>query len=182
MPGPGFVHEPLDMKVLILYIMARVAAPIDYDTLTDLSLCDGGIDFFLFAQAVEQLVDSEHLVRDDEGLYAITPKGRTNGGIMESSISGVVRDRCDKALAKVNAILRRNAQITAQVAEDGPGRCHVELGLSDDVGPIFSLRLIAPSPQQGQDMAQHFRKHPEDVFNTILSCLLQESREKEKEE
>ena len=179
MPGPSFIHKSLDVKVVILYIMARVAAPIDYDTLTDLSLCYKGADYFLFASAVEQLVESEHLVRDDGGLYAITQKGRTNGGAMESSISSVVRRECDVALAKVNATLRRNAQITAQVVEDGSGGCHVELGLSDDAGPIFHLRLAAPSGEHGEKMVQSFRERPEDVFNAILSCLLQEPKPQE---
>lgn len=179
MPRQGFIHESLDVKLLVLYIMGRVAAPIDFATLTDLSLCDEGVDYFLFAQAVEQLIDSGHLAKDDTGLYSITPKGRTNGGIMESSVPIVVRGRCDRALAKVNATLRRNAQITAQVVEDDDQRCHVELGLADDAGPIFALRLAVPATQQGQDMAQRFREHPEDTFNAILSCLLQETQEEE---
>ena len=29
MPRFGFIHDKLDIKFLILYIMARVAAPID---------------------------------------------------------------------------------------------------------------------------------------------------------
>ena len=179
MPGPGFVHQPLDVKVVILYNMARVAAPIDYDTLIDLSLCDPGIDYFLLAPAVDQLVESEHLMLGDDGLYPITQKGRTNGGVMESTLSSVVRDRCDQSLARVNATLRRNAQITAQVVEDGAGRCHVELGLSDDLGPILDLRLTAPSPQHGQAMTQRFRECPEDILNAILSCLLHQPQEKE---
>lgn len=179
MPRHGFIHESLDVKLLILYIMGRVAAPIDFATLTDLSLCDEGVDYFLFAQAVDQLIESGHLSKGDDGLYAITQKGRTNGGIMESSIPTVVRGRCNRALAKVNATLRRNAQITAQVVEDGPDRCHVELGLSDDAGPLFDLRLTVPSPQQGREIAQGFHDRPEDTFNAILSCLLQESEEEE---
>ncbi len=177
MPRQGFIHQPLDVKLLILYIMGRVAAPIDFATLTDLSLCDDGVDYFLFAQAVDQLIESGHLAKDDAGLYTITPKGRTNGGIMESSVPIVVRARCDRALAKTNATLRRNAQITAQVVEDDEQRCHVELGLRDDVGPIFDLSLTVPSAQQGRDMVQQFRERPEDTFNAILSCLLQEPEE-----
>ena len=179
MPGPGFVHEPLDMKVIILYIMARVAAPIDYATLTDLSLCDGGIDYFLFAQAVDQLIDSGHLTKDDQGLYAITEKGRTNGGAMESSVSSVVRDRCDKALARVNTVLRRNAQVTGQVVRDELGRCYVELGLADDAGSLLSLQLAVPDSQRGEEIAQRFRARAEDTFNAILSYLLQETEETE---
>ena len=42
----GFIHDKLDIKLLILYIMDRVAAPIDFATLTDLSMCDSGVDYF----------------------------------------------------------------------------------------------------------------------------------------
>ena len=75
MARPGFIHGKLDIKLLILYLMARVAAPIDFATLTDLSLCDDGVDYFLFAEAVPELVDSAHLSREGE-LYSITEKGR----------------------------------------------------------------------------------------------------------
>ena len=39
----GFIHDKLDIKLLVLYIMDRAAAPIDFATLTDLSLCDSGV-------------------------------------------------------------------------------------------------------------------------------------------
>lgn len=173
----GFIRQPLDVKLLILYIMSRVAAPIGLDTLTDLALCDEGVDYFLFAQALEQLVESGHLTKDDGGYYTITEKGRTNGGIMESSLPIVVRGRCDRSLARVNAALRRNAQITAQVTQDASERCQVELGLRDDLGPLFDLRLSVPSLAQGESIAQRFRERPEDTFNAILTCLLQSSEE-----
>ena len=37
----GFIHDKLEIKFLILYLMARVVAPIDFPTLTDLTMCDG---------------------------------------------------------------------------------------------------------------------------------------------
>ena len=47
----GFIHDKLDIKFLILYFMARVAAPIDFPTLTELTVCDDGIGYFEFAEA-----------------------------------------------------------------------------------------------------------------------------------
>lgn len=175
----GFIHGTLDIKVLILYIMSRVAAPIDFGTLTDLTLCDDGIDYFLYAQAVDDLVDKGHLAKGDDGLYTVTQKGRTNGGIMESSIPTVVRGRCNKALAELNATLRRNAQITARVDAHDPCRCQVELGLRDDSGPIFSLTLAVPSQKQGDEIARRFRERPESTFNSILTCLLHKPEEED---
>ena len=81
----GFIHDKLDIKFLILYFMARVAAPIDFPTLTELTVCDDGIGYFEFAEAVSELVESGHLTLED-GLYSITEKGRENGAACESSL------------------------------------------------------------------------------------------------
>lgn len=47
MPQFGFIRDKLDVKVLVLYLAARVAAPIDFATLTDLCMCDEGVDYFM---------------------------------------------------------------------------------------------------------------------------------------
>ena len=81
----GFIHDKIEIKFLVLYIMARVASPIDFPTLTELTMCDEGVDYFDFAEAVAELVDTGHLTLE-EGVYAITDKGRQNGEACESSL------------------------------------------------------------------------------------------------
>lgn len=176
MPRAGFIHDPLDIKLLVLYIMSRVAAPIDFATLTDLVLCDDGIDYFLFAQAVEELIQTGHLSKDEGGLYSATEKGRANSDIMESSLPTVVRGRCNRALAQLNDVLRRGQQVTAQVSER-EGRWQVELGLADDLGPLLQLTLTVPSQAQGEEIAQRFQKSPEETFHTITAYLCQGPKE-----
>ena len=41
----GFVHDMLDVKVLILYIMARVAYPVDLQKIYELSYQDDGLSY-----------------------------------------------------------------------------------------------------------------------------------------
>ena len=89
MARPGFIHDPLDIKLLVLYVMSRVSAPVDFSTLTALALQDDGMDYFLFAQAVEELVASGHLSLADDGLYSITDKGCDNSAVMENSLPSV---------------------------------------------------------------------------------------------
>lgn len=174
MARPGFIHDPLDIKLLILYVMARVAAPVDFSTLTTLSLQDDGMDYFLFAQGVEELVASGHLLLTDDGLYSITEKGRANSAVMENSLPSVVRGRCNRALALCNDALRRSAQVTAQVDVFPGGRCQLTLGLEDDAGALFHLNLAVPSQEQGQQVADRFRAAPEKLFHAILGVLLAE--------
>lgn len=81
----GFIQDEMDLKLLVLYIMARIAAPITFLQLLELALCDAGVDYFSLTQAVEHLVETEHLSREGER-YAITEKGRRNSEICESSL------------------------------------------------------------------------------------------------
>lgn len=99
MPQFGFIRDKLDVKVLVLYLAARVAAPIDFATLTDLCMCDEGVDYFMFAQAVSELVESEHL-QIEEDFYTITDKGRKNGSVWEESLPFSVRQKCNRNLAR----------------------------------------------------------------------------------
>ena len=166
----GFIHDKLDTKLLVLYIMDRAAAPIDFATLTDLSLCDPGVDYFQFAEAVSELEASGHLERQGE-MYAVTGKGRRACAAGESSLSPVIRRRCDQRLSPLNQALKRREQVRAQVTQQPQG-FDVRLSMDDDKGSLFSLTLLAPTREDAQRIADSFLDHPDRVYNGLLGILL----------
>lgn len=166
----GFIHDELDIKLLVLYIASRAAGPLDFATLTDLTLCDSGVDYFLFSQAVSGLVERGHLQLEN-GMYAITEKGRENITALESGLPSVVRGRCDRTLAPINAALRRVRDITAR-AEEEDGRWRAELGLADESGTLLRLTLAAPSQESAQQIVQNFQNRAESIFQQLLPLLL----------
>lgn len=170
MSRPGFIHDKLDIKFVVLYLMSRVAAPIDFSTLTELTLCDDGIDYFEYTECVDELVRSEHLTLEEKR-YAITEKGKRNSGICESSIPFVIRLKCDEALTKINAVLRRNAQVRAEVVEREDGFYNARLILDDQSGNLLTLELLTVSVQQGEQLGKRFREKPELIYNGIIELL-----------
>lgn len=167
----GFIHSKLDIKLLILYLVSRFAGPVDFSTLTDLAMCDDGVDYFQYAEAVSELVSSGHLELDDD-MYAITDKGRRNISAGESSLSPVIRKRCDQRLIPLNNAIQRKAQVQALLEDGKDGGCTVRLKLADKDAPIFELSLWAPSPEAGHQITDKFRAHPERIYNGILGVLL----------
>ena len=166
----GFIHDKLDVKLLVLYIMARIAAPIDFATLTDLSMCDSGVDYFQCAEAVSELLASGHLTLAEE-CYSITDKGRRDSAAGEDSLSPVVRRRCDQRLGPLNQALKRKAQVRAEVVPQSDGFT-VRLTMDDEAGTLFSLSLLAPSREDGERISGQFLSHPDRVYNGILGVLL----------
>ncbi len=173
----GFIHDKLDIKLLVLYIMDHVSAPIDFDTLTDLAMCDSGVDYFQFAEAVSELTGSGHL-EQQEDVYAVTDRGRRAGAAGESSLSPVIRQRCDRRLAPLNQALKRKAQVRAQV-EEQPLGFQVSLSMDDDQGSLFSLTLLAPTQADAQRLAERYLAHPDRIYNALLGVLLADGEEAE---
>lgn len=170
MPRYGFIHDKLDVKFLILYLMARTEGAISFATLTDLSMCDDGVDYFMFSQAVSELVESEHLQVTDD-LYSITEKGRKNGSVCESSLPFSVRQRCDRNLAKLNAKLRFEAQVRAEIQPRESDGFTVRLILDDHQDNLMTLELYSPTREQADRLATSFRACPDQIYRTVLSAL-----------
>ena len=166
----GFIQDEMDLKLLVLYIMARIAAPITFLQLLELALCDAAVDYYSLTQAVEHLVETEHLSREGER-YAITEKGRRNSEICESSLPYSVRMRCDENLVRLNDVLKRAALVQTDLKPNEDGTCTVRLFFSDDSGPLMDLKLLSPSLRQGQLLAARFHDTPEAIYHDIMALL-----------
>ena len=71
----GFIHEELDIKILILYILRRLPGSVDPNTLCDLCRdCDTGVGYFAYSDCLADLIDNGLIAESEEGLR-ITEKG-----------------------------------------------------------------------------------------------------------
>ena len=123
-------------------------------------------------------MDTDHLTRADDR-YAITEKGKRNGGICESSLPYSVRVKCDKNVARLNGQLRRDAQVRAERILRDDGTYTLRLALDDEHGNLLTLELLAATEQQANRLADPFKTHPEQVYNGVLDVLLTDFDEKE---
>jgi hypothetical protein len=177
MQGRGFIHDQLEIKFLILYIMSRVIEPIPFDTVLDLTMCDDAIDYFDFSDCLADLVRTEHLTLSADGDYAITEKGTRNGAICESSLPYSVRLRCDRNLSDCNRKLRRKSQVKASFERRDNGTYSVNLSLDDDMGSIMELKLMVVREDMARELEERFRKNPERLYNEILTLLMSNGQE-----
>ena len=177
MAEPGFIQDKLEIKFLILYILARVIEPVPFDTVLDLTMCDDGVQYFDFSECLQYLVKTEHLTVSPDGLYALTEKGQRNSKICESSLPYSVRLRCDRNVEECNRRLRRKRQVRATCEKRPNGTYTVRLALDDDMGNLMDLKLMAVQKDMGDLITERFRRSPERLYNEIMNLLLSEEVE-----
>ena len=165
----GFIHEKLDIKLLILFILRRLPAEIDPEKLSDLVLIDGGIGYFDYKDCLAELVQTAQVEEGEDGVR-VTAKGSRNGEILESSLPYSVRSKAEKALRPVAGEMRRSAMILAN-HEAGAGGVTVYLAVNDGVGSIFDLKILAADEAQARRIEKNFKKNAEAYYNRFITEL-----------
>ena len=161
----GFIQGKLEIKLLILYILARADEALDMDTLTDTAMCDDGVTYFDFTVALAELVDTNHVSRQ-EGKFLITDQGRKNGGIMEDRLPYSVRLRCDSKLEGINEAFQAAKRVRTELAEVSDGWL-VTLELDGEENNLFTLSIILPLQEDAQRLIRNFRADPQRMLNTL---------------
>ncbi len=170
MEKQGFIHEKLDLKILILYIMRRLPNFIASDELSQLAMCDEGVNYFDFTDCLSELIDTEH-VEEQCDMFKITEKGIRNGEAIETSIPFTVRKKAEVALAPIAERMKRDALISTGHKNSDNGACVAELALSDGVGEVIYMRLMTPNVETSVKIENNFKQNAEEIYGRIIEML-----------
>ena len=173
----GFIHDMMDVKVLILFVTARSCYPMTVQEIYELCYQDECLSYFDVCTAVPQMVESGHLVQLEDNRYEITEKGREDGGITEDSIAFTVRQRAENAVARFNRQLRRSSRVKTRIIPRENGECSVVMCLDDDKSNLMTIELVAPNQRQAARLSKSFEAKAEIIYNMTMTALLEEEED-----
>ena len=173
----GFIHDMLDVKVLILFVTARVNYPVTSNEIYELCYQDDCLSYFDVCTAIPEMVKSGHLKELEDQKYAITDKGRADGSLTEDSIAFTVKQRAENAVARYNRQIRRSSFVKTQVIPREGGDYSVIMSLDDEMGNLMTLELAAPDQRQAVRLGRLFERKAEMVYNLTMAELLDDEDE-----
>ena len=168
----GFIHDMMDVKVLILYVAARSSYPMTAQELYEVCYQDECLSYFDVCTALPQMVESGHMQMIDEKRYEITEKGKADGKLTEDSIAFTVKQRAEDAVSRFNRQLRRSSFVKSQIIPRDNGDFSVVMSLDDEMGNLMTLELLAPNQRQAIRLGRLFEKKAEVLYNLTMSELL----------
>ena len=170
----GFIHDMMDVKVLILFVAARSHYPMTNQEVYELCYQDECLSYFDVCTALPEMVKSGHLQIVDGDRYEITEKGRSDGALTEDSIAFTVKQRAENAVARFNRQLRRSSFVKSQIIPRDSGDFSVLLSLDDEQGNLMTLELMAPDQRQAVRLCKLFEKKAENIYSLTMTELLEE--------
>ncbi len=168
----GFIHDMMDVKVLILYVASRASYPMTAQEVYELCYQDECLSYFDVCTALPEMVASGHMQEVENNRYEITEKGRADGALTEDSIAFTVKQKAENAVARFNRHLRRSSFVKSQVIPRDNGEFSVVMALDDEMGNLMTLELVAPNQRQAVRLSKLFEKKAESLYNLTMSELL----------
>lgn len=169
----GFIHDMMDVKVLILFVTARSSYPMTTQEIYELCYQDDCLSYFDICTAIPEMVATGHLKQLEEDKYEITEKGKEAGALTEDSIAYSVKQRAENAVARFNRQLRRSSFIKTQIIPREGGEYSVLMALDDEVSNLMTLELAAPNMRQAVRLGKLFEKKAEQIYNLTMAELLE---------
>ena len=173
----GFIHDMMDVKVLILFVVARSGYPVTCQEIYELCYQDDCLSYFDVCTAIPEMVRSGHLKALEDEKYEITEKGKADGALTEDSIAFTVKQRAENAVARFNRQMRRSSFVKTQVIPRESGDFSVIMALDDEMGNLMTLELVAPDQRQAVRLSRLFEKKAESVYNLTMAELLDDEDE-----
>ena len=170
----GFIHDMMDVKVLILYVACRSSYPMTTQEIYELCYQDDCLSYFDVCTAIPEMVASGHLQKVGEEHYEVTEKGRHDGALTEDSIAFTVKQKAENAVSRFNRQLRRSSFVRTQILPRDNGDYSVVMALDDDSGNLMTLELMAPNQRQAVRLGQLFESRAEELYSLTMTCLLEE--------
>lgn len=168
----GFIHDMMDVKVLILFVMGRVSCPVTMQQIYELCYQDDSLSYFDVCTAIPEMVASGHLKALEEERFEITGKGREDGALTEDSIAFTVKQRAENAVTNFNRQIRRGSFVKTRIQPRENGDYSVVMALDDEVGNLMTLELLAPNQRQAVRLGKLLEKKAEAVYNLTMAELL----------
>ena len=171
----GFIHDILDVKILILYVMSLVEEPVSAQTIYELCYQDECLSYFDVQEAIPQMVESGHLEKNQDDCYSITDKGRETEEITQDAIAFPLKQRARSAVEKLNRTTKRDQFLRTEIRKKENGEYSVVMGLDDLQGPLMNLELTMPNLQQARKLEAAYRRNAEAVYQSVMIGLLEEA-------
>ena len=177
----GYLHKKLDVKVLILFILARMETPLSAQELYEVAYQDDSLNYFTLLESLPELVTSGHLAVDGDGYYSITEKGRLQGGQVEDSLAVPVVDKVTRSMEEFKANRRRAENLIASGEQRADGSWYAVLRCRDDGKELMTLSLLAPDEETAGKMAANLRRESSVLYKSCMETAITDPKKRERE-
>lgn len=162
-----------EIKICILYLIENIHVPLDMNTVTEIILFDGTVNYFIYSECIRELIKSGLIVMKEEGekeICTLSPIGRQVLEAVDGEVMEDVKNNLLVSASRFLAYKSNPSQISTSIVP-GDGGCFLELSIESQEKKMMFLSLYLDNFNEADEMRTKFESDPQTLYSAILTFL-----------
>ena len=172
---PGGLTEDTQIRILLCYLV-KTAGPVSRDTLQGALLQEQLVNYFEFADALQDVERQQLVSVGEDSRYSITEKGSTVADTLALDLPRTVRESAIRAVMQIQSWRHKAAMNRAHIEEEN-GEYTVWCAIGDLGSDVFRLQLAMPDQLTAETIKNNFTAHGSEIYSKLMDMLTQPSTE-----
>lgn len=164
------------VKLLICYLLYNLETEIDADSLYDIAVDSGTINYFYYNEAIDELLVNDTILSnvDENGrmTFSLSEKGEKYVKDFSTYVQLSFRNRLMYSAMQYKARQMKNASLSLDY-EDCSDGCRLICSISDNAKNLIDLRLLAQNRTQAELIAERISEDPSAFYSSFIEYILQ---------
>ncbi len=161
-------------KVIILYILNKIAKPVSNNALLNVVTTLTDMNYFYFQQFLLDLIDEKFIIcyeQEGQSLYKLTPEGINTLNLIGDIIPGITKLRIDTNLKENLDEVEESLSITADFIPHSETEYSVKCRVTENNTTLFEVETFAGSREQAKKIVDNWLENATEIYPQILDIL-----------
>lgn len=161
-------------KVIILYILNKIAKPVSNNALLNVVTTLTDMNYFYFQQFLLDLIDEKFIIcyeQEGQSVYKLTPEGINTLNLIGDIIPGITKLRIDTNIKENLDEVEESLSITADFIPHSETEYSVKCRVTENNTTLFEVETFAGSREQAKKIVDNWLENATEIYPQILDIL-----------
>ncbi|NJD02703.1 MAG: DUF4364 family protein [Ruminiclostridium sp.] len=170
----GSDREVVENKLILLYLIDGIKAPVSNLQITKLILENKFMNYFLQQQFLNELLDGQFLQTessDEKVMYKITQAGKQSLGYFSGLIPSGIKGRIDSSISAIRKKIKNETLITADYITESENKFVVNCRVGEDNFNLMEINVTVGTRNDARTICSNWKRHTQDIYAEIINVL-----------
>lgn len=177
---PHRLYKDDQIKLIILYLLNELDDSYDFQTLSEIIIWDGSINYFVFSQCFDELLNTGLIEKcdgetDQKAFYRISRLGKTSIEEVEGALLTFIKERIMRSATRLLAFKKDGTNICSKIEEDQQGY-QLVCSIRNKKINLLEIKMYFDNKEEAELLQTGFDQNAERIYSNILAQLSGDSK------
>ena len=166
------LSDKTEIKTFILYVLSNVKELLDFNTLHDVVVQDGFVNYIDFIGCFAELLDAGQVdeMQGEPAMYKISNNGLIAVAELSPKLYPMIREKAYRSTLRLLAFYKQGARISSSINKDGEG-WRFDCIMTNGEKVLLNINAYFTDYDYALRVKNNFDENPENIHKGTLAML-----------